>query len=157
MKAHQLAEAIGKYGRINGGRDLGMVSEYRRLIGKPCKIIKQCKSGLIFLECEGKNYSFAMYNIDFPLTMQIRPHGMGMLIDESVEAMRDIPPTMEAVKTYFKERHRTFSENELASIKVEEHADADPRIGWKETYIITYTSEETGKNWVIGFCDMPVM
>jgi hypothetical protein len=64
MHASEVEENLGKEVIVNSGRDLGMCSERRRLIGKTCTLFKRCKSGLLQVSYQGKLYSLAQYNVD---------------------------------------------------------------------------------------------
>ena len=64
MNPTQVKDSIGKTAIVNGFRDLGIDPDMRKIIGEEVTIIKQCKSGLVQIEREGKFYSIRMTNLD---------------------------------------------------------------------------------------------
>jgi len=70
--------------------------------------------------------------------IQIRKHWMGATVFESMETCKLIPPTLEAVKQYFRDTEKgiPYTEEDLSTVKVTYYSDADPRINWKEVYIV---------------------
>lgn len=64
MKQADIAGSIGKDVVVNCRRDIGIDPDIRRIIGKDATLIKQCKSGLLQVQCEGKLYSVPPINVD---------------------------------------------------------------------------------------------
>lgn len=64
MRKWDLKAAIGQDVRINASGDLMSDGTLKTIIGKDCKLIKQCKSGLLQVEWRGKFYSLPMKNVD---------------------------------------------------------------------------------------------
>lgn len=64
MKKQQIADSIGKTVTVNPLRDIGIDGDIRRIIGKDATLVKQCKSGLLQINCEGRDYSVPMINVD---------------------------------------------------------------------------------------------
>jgi hypothetical protein len=64
MKQTQIEGSIGKAVVVNGSRDIGIDPDIRRIVGKDSTLIKQCKSGLLQVDCEGKLFSVPLSNVD---------------------------------------------------------------------------------------------
>jgi hypothetical protein len=64
MTPEQVQDAIGKTVVVNAKRDIGIDPDIRRIIGKDSTLVKQCRSGLLQIEHEGKHYSVPMSNVD---------------------------------------------------------------------------------------------
>lgn len=64
MKQAEILTSIGKTVAVNPLRDIGIDADIRGIIGKDATLIKQCKSGLLQVECEGKLYSVPAVNVD---------------------------------------------------------------------------------------------
>lgn len=89
--------------------------------------------------------------------MKIRKH-MGGLSD-SMKTAKEIDNTLESVRQYAKSQNigMKFSESELDSFDVEPYGSSDNRIGWNETFVITYSFDEEKSRVVFGFCDQPIV
>jgi hypothetical protein len=64
MKANDICGAIGRVVMVNISGDIAMLADLRPIIGRECKVIKQCRSGLVEVERAGKRYSVPMRNLD---------------------------------------------------------------------------------------------
>lgn len=70
MKQNDIKDAIGQSVVVNSHRDIGIDPDIRRIIGKDSTLVKQCKSGLLQVEHEGKFYSVPPINVDLKTTVE---------------------------------------------------------------------------------------
>jgi len=95
MKQHEVAAQIGHPVRIIGYPYITMNQELKHLNGKHCMLIKQCKSGLLQVKCEGKFYSIPMHSVDvllgnFRVTVKLSPKGVYSLDSILKQVIGDI-------------------------------------------------------------------
>lgn len=62
MRGDEISENIGKTVTVN--MFIYMDECKRKFIGKPCKLVKQCKNGLLQLSYEDKLFSVAAKHVD---------------------------------------------------------------------------------------------
>jgi hypothetical protein len=58
MRPNEIADAIGKEVKVDCS--LWMAEHLRPVLGKTATLIKQCKSGLLLLERDGRHFSIPM-------------------------------------------------------------------------------------------------
>jgi hypothetical protein len=86
--------------------------------------------------------------------MEIRLQRGGLA--ESMETAKTIPASPEAIVEYARKAYDSvmaLTQSELDSLLVEgEGGNPDMRIGWPETYLVTYEARDTGNRVVFGMC-----
>lgn len=72
MEQRELEAAIGKKVCVLGHPWITMNEEMKHLNGKHCTVIKQCKSGLLLVEVDGKQYSIPMHCLEIVVSVPKR-------------------------------------------------------------------------------------
>lgn len=96
-------------------------------------------------------------NVKAAPIMKIRRHHSGLA--ESMATMKEIPATLAAVKEYMQQTNGglPYTQAELDSVQVKPYtARPDTRIGWDNTYIVTYLPRNTENRMIFGMCDQLV-
>lgn len=86
--------------------------------------------------------------------MKIRTHRITLA--EAMETLKEIPATLAAVKEYMQEICAVFpfTPTELDSVQVKPYsARPDTRIGWEQTFIVTYQPRVGKHRAIFGMCD----